>query len=139
MVTEVPLCPSVGGVGYRYRVTSRELVRERAEVLVHEADGGCAVAYGRGDTFDRVLSHVARCEHTEHARLERQRFTVVIPLHFRLVENGPTRDEVTLFVAGDLTGEPLCVWFAPDHDEQRPGRDLLDDAARAISQREGLE
>jgi hypothetical protein len=42
-----------------------------AEMLMHQADGSCTVAYGRGDAFDRVPPDVACCEHACHARLER--------------------------------------------------------------------
>jgi hypothetical protein len=47
----------------------------------------------------------------------------VIALDPMFVQHGPAGDDVTLLVAGDLIGEPARMWFAPDHDEQRPGRD----------------
>ena len=67
-----------------------------------------------------------------HARLERQRLTLALQA-IGPAEKVATRDQVALRVADDLVREPLGVWLAADHDEQRGRRDLLDRAGRRRS------
>jgi Bacterial protein of unknown function (DUF899) len=57
------------------------------------------------------LAHVTRREHAGDARLERQGFTILVPVHLGSLEKVATGDEVTLLVALDLVGQPLGVWF----------------------------
>src|SRR5262245_66148267 len=92
-----------------------------AQMFVHHADGGRALTNGGGNALDRAMPYVAGREYAGQARLERQRLAMVRPLRSRQLEKVTTRDDVTLWVASDLVGEPMVVWDAADHDEQGIG------------------
>jgi hypothetical protein len=83
----VSVCAVVVDVGGSYRFLRFGDGLLLLQVLVHEADGGRAVADRRGDACDRAVPDVARGEHTRHARLEREGFAARAPVRTGLLED----------------------------------------------------
>jgi hypothetical protein len=82
-------------------------------MFVHETDDRRSFANGRGDAFDRPLSHVAGSEDAGHARLERQGIRVMMMTLCEeafLLRSLPAAESSVSADAHRVRGEDGFVW-----------------------------
>src|ERR1017187_238024 len=137
-----PLCrgnprlkPWATSPGLSKTPSTKQLLLQGGQVLVHELDGDGAFAYGGGAAFDRVEADVAGDEDAGDAGFQQVGLAFQLPGAGRARLQVRSGEDKAFLVEGDLPGQPVGFGGSADEDEEGvrrarllPARGLQGDA-----------